>query len=64
MVRLRKFYDLVSRNATVLLISEDEAVEFYRGSLRNIPDEFDNWVVADFSMAYNGAITFKLEVNA
>ena len=38
MIRLEKFYDLISRNATVTLANRQLDTTFYEGSMRDIPD--------------------------
>lgn len=61
MIRLNKFYDLVSGYARILLVNEDGSKEYFCGDLRHIPDKYDECEVVNFSMSYDGTITFQLK---
>lgn len=50
MIRLEKFYDLISRNATVTLTNRQLDTTFFEGSMRDIPDHFSNCIVEDFKL--------------
>ena len=50
MVKLNKFYDLISRNATVTLTNSKLDKTYYEGSARSIPAEYDDCTVEDFCM--------------
>lgn len=61
MLRLKKFYDLVSGYANIRLVSEDGSTAYHCGILRNIPDEYDECEVTNFIMSSDGIITFMLK---
>ena len=60
-MKLSKFYDLISRNATVTLTNTKLDRVHYEGSLKDIPDRFDDCEVADFSVSNDGDFLFKLK---
>ena len=62
MVKLKKFYELINRNAHVTLTNPHLDSNYYEGSLKDIPDEFDECEVADFTVSENGEFLFKLNV--
>ena len=57
-MKMSKFYDLVSAYAKVTLKDAKTKKAYYTGPLKSLPDEYDNWTVADFNMANDGSITF------
>lgn len=59
-MRLAKFYELISRNANVTLANKELDKVFFEGTVRNIPDEYDDREVLDFSMSSDGDFLFKL----
>ncbi len=59
MMKLRNFYQLISRNARVNLLKAGQTI--FSGSVRDIPDELDDLTVLDFSMDNEGRLTFKVE---
>lgn len=61
MLRLKKFYELVSGYTNIRLVSEDGETEYYCGKLRSIPDEYDEYEVTNFTMSNEGIITFTLK---
>lgn len=61
MLRLKKFYELVSGYANIRLMSEDGKTEYYCGKLRSIPDEYDACEVTNFTMSNEGIIAFMLK---
>ena len=61
MIRLRKFYELISRNATVTLTNKGHDRVFYEGSLKDIPDCFDDCIVEDFSVSNDGDFLFEIK---
>lgn len=61
MLRLKKFYNLVSGYANIRLVSEDGKTEYYCGRLRGIPDEYDECEVTNFTMSNDGTIAFTLK---
>ena len=63
MIRLEKFYDLISRNATVTLTNRQLNTTFFEGSMRDIPDHFSNCIVEDFCVSNTGDFLFKIKVN-
>ena len=62
-IRLEKFYDLISRNATVTLTNRQLDTTFFEGSMRDIPDRFSNCIVEDFCVSNTGDFLFKIKVN-
>lgn len=50
MFTLESFYDLISRNAQVTLVNTRYHKNVYTGSVRNIPVEYSDCPVEDFSM--------------
>ena len=62
MVKLNKFYDLISRNATVTLANSKLDKTYYEGSARSIPAEYDDCTVEDFCMSNTGDLLFKIKV--
>ena len=63
MIRLEKFYDLISRNATVTLTNRQLDTTFFEGSMRDIPDRFSNCIVEDFCVSNTGYFLFNINVN-
>ena len=63
MIRLEKFYDLISRNATVTLTNRQLDTTFFEGCMRDIPDRFSNCIVEDFCVSNTGDFLFKIKVN-
>lgn len=63
-MKLKKFYDLISRTTEVTLVSEDLKETYFTGWTKDIPDEFDNCTVVDFSMNIDGDILFKIKAAA
>ena len=63
MIRLEKFYDLISRNATVTLTNRQLDTTFFEGSMRDIPDHFSNCIVEAFCVSNTGDFLFKIKVN-
>lgn len=61
MIKLRKFYKLISRNATVTLTNTSLDKVFYEGSLKDIPDAFDNSIVENFSISNDGDFLFEIK---
>ena len=61
MIRLEKFYDLISRNATVTLTNRQLDTTFFEGSMRDIPDHFSNCIVEDFCVSNTGDFLFKIK---
>lgn len=60
MIKLNRFYDLLSRSAHVTLLAGSSVL--FEGPVKSIPDEFDNRVVSDFRMNDDGSMVFVLEV--
>lgn len=58
MMKLRNFYQLISRNARVKLLEVGQVI--FSGSVRDIPDDLDDMIVLDFSMNDEGHLTFKV----
>lgn len=59
MIKLRKFYELISRNA-VITLATGEFVHYY-GIVKNIPDEYDDWTVVDFIVTkFGGDFVFQI----
>ena len=62
MITLESFYDLISRNAQVTLLNTRCRTNIFTGSARDIPDEYSDCPVEDFSMNDSGHLTFKIKV--
>lgn len=62
MIRLQKFYELISRNATVTLANTTLDKVYYEGSMKSIPDEYDDCTVEDFAVSNDGDFLFKISV--
>ena len=61
MIKLRKFYELISRNATVTLTSASLDKVLFEGSIKDIPDGFDDCIVEDFSISNDGDFLFEIK---
>lgn len=61
MIKLYKFYELISRNAKVTVASTDLCRIFFEGSTKDIPDSLDNSAVLDFTISNDGDFLFKIE---
>ena len=61
MITLSKFYELMSRNATVNLTSPNLDNTYFKGSVKDIPDSYDGWMVTDFTVSGDGDVLFKIE---
>lgn len=62
MIKLENFYDLISRNAQVTLVNTRYRTNIFTGSARDIPDEYSDCPVEDFSMNDSGHLNFKIKV--
>lgn len=60
MITLNKFYNLLGRNASVILVDMEMNKSFFEGYLKNIPDEYDNCEVVDFDNSDEN-ILFKIK---
>lgn len=60
MMKLEQFYSLLSRNAKVTLTAR-KAKPLYRGSLKDLPDEYGYCTVEDFTMNNGGEVTFIIK---
>ena len=47
MLKLKKLYSLINRNATIKLVNEKRADVYFCGTVNDIPDQYDLWKVAD-----------------
>lgn len=61
MLKLRKFYELISRNAEITVVNYKTKKELFKGSLKDIPDELDNCEVKDFNVSNNGDFIFLIK---
>ena len=61
MIKLRKFYELISRNANITLAAADLSKNYFEGSLKDIPDCYDDATVIDFCISNDGDFLFKIE---
>ena len=61
-MKLRKFYELISRNAVVTLTNSTLDKVFFEGSVKNIPDAYDDCPVEDFCMSDDGDFLFQIRV--
>nr|DAH06905.1 MAG TPA: hypothetical protein [Caudoviricetes sp.] len=60
-MKLEKFYDLVSRSAEITLVDAKTNNRLLKNFLKNIPDEYDNCTVVDFSVLKDGSMIFQIE---
>lgn len=63
MIKVKKFYDVLNRNAE-LEIDTTTGTTLYCGTVRSIPDEYDERLVADFHWNHNGRIQIVVEQQA
>ena len=61
MITLYKFYELISRNATVTLASTKLDATYFEGSVKDIPDCYDDCKVTDFAVSNDGDFLFWIE---
>lgn len=61
MIKLYKFYDLINRNATVTLANNTLDKTFFEGTLKSMPDKFDDCIVTDFAVSNDGDFLFRIE---
>lgn len=61
MIKLYKFYELINRNATVTLASTKLDATYFEGSIKNIPDCYDDWKVTNFAVSNDGDFLFRIE---
>lgn len=60
MLKLNKFYELISRNAMVTLTEHTLSKTYFEGSVKEIPDTFDDWNVTDFCVSNQGDFLFEI----
>lgn len=60
MPKLYKFYELINRNALVTLTELTLTKTYFEGSVKDIPDAYDDWNVTDFSVSNSGDFLFKI----
>ncbi len=60
MTKLQRFYELISRNAHVTLTNRHLDKTYYEGSVRSIPEEYDECEVEDFCMNDEGSILLRV----
>ena len=60
MTRLKQFYPLLQRNVEVIIQDHTGTEILFRGTVRDIPDHFDNRAVEEFHMQPVGGIIFKV----
>ena len=65
MLKLKKLYSLINRNATIKLVNEKHTDVYFCGTVKDIPDQYDLWKVVDLfelnSYEYEIMITEKQE---
>lgn len=64
MIKLEKFYDLINRNAHATLTNARLDSVYFEGKVKDIPDEFDDCDVVDFTVSNEGDFLFKLSVKS
>ena len=47
MLKLKKLYSLINRNATIKLVNEKRTDFYFCGTVKDIPDQYDLWKVVD-----------------
>jgi len=60
MLKLYKFYELINRNALVTLTEDTLTKTYFEGSVKDIPDSFDDWNVTDFCVSDGGDFLFHI----
>ncbi len=60
MPRLYKFYELINRNALVTLTEDTLTKTYFEGSVKDIPDSYDDWKVTDFCISNQGDFLFHI----
>ncbi len=60
MIKLYQFYDLIQRTANVTLADAKLEKTFYDGTMKEIPDGFDDCEVTDFCVSNDGDFLFKI----
>lgn len=61
MIKLYKFYELINRNATITLANTSLDKTYFEGSMKSIPDTFDDCIVTDFAVSNDGDFLFRIE---
>lgn len=61
MITLYKFYELINRNAMVTLASTKLDATYFEGSVKDIPDCYDDCRVIDFAVSNDGDFLFRIE---
>ncbi|MDD4291062.1 MAG: hypothetical protein PHX51_02325 [Clostridia bacterium] len=60
MPNLYKFYELINRNALVTLTNPKLDTTYFEGSLKDIPDTYNDWKVKDFCVSNSGDFLFEI----
>lgn len=61
MLKLKEYFSLINRNATITLTSPDKGhAAYYTGLVRGIPDRYGEWEVSDFKISEEGKISFEI----
>ena len=63
MLKLSKLYSLISRNATVTLADPSRKEVYFTGSVKDIPDAYDSWVVNDIIEFSNYDFMIEIKPN-
>lgn len=62
MIKLYKFYDILSSTARIGLVNNATGEIFHECMVKNIPDQYDNLTVTDFNSPFDGSFDHLFEV--
>lgn len=60
MLKLKEYFSLINRNATITLTGSNKDRAYYTGLVRSIPDRYGEWEVSDFKISNEGKISFEI----
>ena len=61
MLKLKEYFSLINRNATITLTGSDKGqAAYYKGLVKGIPDRYDEWTVSDFKVSDEGEFSFEI----
>ena len=53
MLKLKKLYNLLNRNVKLNIVNPKHSTVYFYGSVKDIPDEYDNYTVVDINAFSN-----------
>ena len=60
MLKLKEYFSLINRNATITLTGPNKDRAYYTGLVRSIPDRYSEWEVSDFKISDDYKISFEI----